>query len=91
MLSKRKTKRFIEHFIYVAAVLYPLTTVSQIIQIFEHQNASGVSLLTWVMYVAFTSVFLIYAAVEKLRPLILEYILWLLVELAVVIGIVIYG
>ena len=90
ILATNAERRLIEKIIYLAAFLYPLTTLPQIIQIFSTQNAHSVSLLTWVLYMFFTFVFLLYALVEKLKPLIIEYILWLAVEAAVVVGILLY-
>lgn len=85
-----KRQPFINRFIYVAVVVYPLTTIPQIVEIFASQNAGSVSLLTWLSYDIITLVFLWYAIENKLKPLIIEYSLWLVAQSIVVAGILLY-
>lgn len=85
-----KKEKFINKFIYVAAVIYPLTTIPQIYDIFISRSAENVSLTTWILYDIFTIIFLWYAIVNKLKPLVIEYALWLVAQTLVVIGIFLY-
>ena len=92
-LAKSKHKKqttFIDKFIYVAAIAYPLTTIPQIVTIFVDRSSANVSLATWVLYDIFTIVFLWYAISKKIKPLVLEYSLWIVTQTIVVIGILIY-
>lgn len=86
-----REQKFIDKFIYVASVVYPLTTLPQIIQIFTTKDTSGISLITWVLYIVFTLVFLLYSINKKLLPLTITYVLWLVVEICVVVGLLVYG
>lgn len=94
MPSKTKTtpdnKKLIDRLIYVAAIAYPLTTIPQIIDIFHHKSAQNVSLLTWILYDAFTFIFLWYALEKKLKPLVIEYSMWIIAQSIVVVGILMF-
>ena len=89
--SRTKNIKLIDRLIYVAAITYPLTTIPQIADIFIHKSSGNVSILTWILYDAFTLIFLWYAIEKKLKPLILEYCLWIIAQSAVVIGVLIYS
>lgn len=88
--STTEEKKLIDRLIYVAAITYPLTTIPQIVDIFINKSAENVSLLTWLLYDAFTLIFLWYAIEKKLKPLIIEYCLWILAQSIVVVGIMMY-
>lgn len=83
-------KKLIDRLIYVAAIAYPLTTIPQIIDIFINKSSENVSLLTWLLYDAFTIIFLWYAIDKKLKPLIIEYSMWIASQSIVVFLILLY-
>ena len=88
--SSPKEKKLIDRLIYVAAVTYPLTTIPQIVDIFISKSSENVSLMTWLLYDAFTVIFLWYAIDKKLKPLIIEYCMWIVAQSAVVFLIMLY-
>ena len=90
MEDSAEDKKFINRFIYLAAIAYPLTTIPQIVEIFMSKSAGNVSLLTWLLYDLFTFVFLWYALQNKLKPLVIEYSMWIIAQTIVVLGIVLY-
>ena len=83
-------QKLIDKLIYIAAISYPLTTIPQIIDIFTNKSSVNVSLATWLLYDLFTFVFLWYAIEKKLKPLIIEYCLWIVAQSIVVFGILLY-
>lgn len=85
-----ESKKLIDRLIYVAAITYPLTTIPQVIDIFINKSSKNVSLLTWILYDAFTFIFLWYAIEKKLKPLIIEYCMWIIAQSIVVVGILLY-
>lgn len=89
--ARTKNIKLIDRLIYVAAITYPLTTLPQIVDIFMNKSSGNVSILTWILYDAFTLIFLWYAIEKKLKPLILEYCLWIIAQSAVVIGVLLYS
>jgi uncharacterized protein with PQ loop repeat len=88
--SSSESKKLIDKLIYIAAIAYPLTTVPQIVDLFISKSSENVSLLTWLLYDAFTFIFLWYAIEKKLKPLIIEYCMWIVAQTIVVLLILLY-
>jgi uncharacterized protein with PQ loop repeat len=93
MVSKIKTnkKPLVDYLIYWAAIIYPLTAVPQIIQIYQTKSAGDLAILSWLLYVFFDAIFLWYAIVHKQVPIIVTCVLWILVYSVVILGIILYG
>lgn len=62
-----------------AAFAYPLTGLPQLIEALNG-NVEGISLMTWIGFTAFTAFFLLYGIVHRVRPMIITYALWLIVD-----------
>ena len=75
----------------VAAVAQPLMTLPQAVQIYTTQDASGVSLFTWLGFLVFGAIFLAYGIRYRLKPIALAQSIWFVLQLAVVIGIILWG
>lgn len=88
--SHPENKKLIDKVIYIAAITYPLTTLPQIFDIFINKSSGNVSISTWILYDAFTFIFLWYAVEKRLKPLVLEYCLWIIAQSVVVLGILLY-
>lgn len=73
------------------AFISPLSATPQIIAIFGKQEASGVSLLSWVLYFVIGLVTLAYGYFHKLRPIIISQTLWTAANLLIIIGVLMYG
>lgn len=82
--------RFLDRFLMVVAVVGPLMTAPQIFKIFSNQDATGVSALTWGLYFFLGIPWLVYGIVHREKPIIVAHILWLLMNLLVVIGALLY-
>ena len=87
-ISKKWRKTFFDDVITAAAIIYPMTGVPQVIEVFSG-NAVGVSLLSWLGFTLFSALFLVYGIVNKLRPIIITDSLWVVVNSLVVIGILV--
>lgn len=85
------TKHQVETFALAAGVVQPLITVPQIITIYSNRSATDVSLLTWLGYLFFGVTFLIYGLVFKLKPIWIGQIIWVIMQLVIVVGTVMYG
>lgn len=83
--------RTFDKIMLIIAVINPLIALPQIFRIFSLQTAEGLSLLSWGGYALFNIPWLIYGFIHKEKPLIIAYILALLGNSAVVIGIIMYG
>jgi|TARA_B100002003_G_scaffold31051_2_gene26165 uncharacterized protein with PQ loop repeat len=89
--SKAPHKRMIDQIIYLFAFTVPLVTLEQIWKIWVEKSASGVGLITWIVFTINAVVWLAYGIVHKEKPLIISSVLWIIVDIMVVIGVVLYG
>lgn len=77
--------------IYVVGVLGPAMTIPQLFKIWVEKNAAGVSLLSWSAYLLCAVFWLIYGLMHKEKPIIVTYTLWIVLEILIVVGIILYG
>ncbi len=68
------------------SVLYPLSSAPQIWTVWQGQT-EGVSAVTWMSFAVFQSIYLTYGIAHKLPPVIIANSLWLVADLAIVIGV----
>lgn len=85
------SNKAIGYMMYVVAVVMPLTTIPQIQQLYSTKVTTGLSLTTWVMYTAFGIVPLLYAISNKLKPLILTNVIWMVIDFLMIYGIIRYS
>ncbi len=83
--------RFLDNFLLVVAVIGPLVNFPQIFKIFTLKTAAGVSALTFSLFAFFDIPWIIYGWVHKEKPIIISYTLWLMTNMAVVAGTLIYS
>jgi len=76
--------------VYVVGIAGPILTIPQVWDIYVGQNAAGVSALSWGAYTLFTIPWLTYGIVHRERVLIVNNILWLVLNSLVFIGALIY-
>lgn len=74
-----------ERFMLVVAVVEPLMTIPQIIEVYQHKGG-GVSLSTWSLYLFASAMWLVYGLKRRNGPLIVSGLLWVVTEAAVVAG-----
>jgi len=86
-----KLKRFMDKAIYFVAIFGPIMTLPQVAKIWIDKNASGVSILSWGSYLIVGIFWLIYGIMHKEKPIIIANILWIVLEIFIVIGTLIYG
>jgi uncharacterized protein with PQ loop repeat len=84
-------KSFIDKLIYVVAVLEPMANLPQIVTIYTHQDATGVSITSWVLYALFGATWLWYGIHTKQRPMITGGFLFVITDMIVVIGSIAFG
>lgn len=81
----------LERLALVVAIVEPLSTVPQIVETFQSKNAESLSLLSWLLFMAASLVWLAYGIKIKNRPLIASSVLWVLTELTLIAGILLYS
>ncbi len=87
---KRKHKAtLLDKSTYICGVLLPVSTIPQAYNIIVNKQTAGVSLFTWSFYLLTSSLFAIYGLAHHEKLLIVTYIPFVMVELAIVLGLLI--
>ncbi len=89
--KKKGLTQLFDRFMYIVAIVFPLTTLPQAIKIWVSQSAQDVSMITWSAYVVSASCWLIYSIIHKEKVLIINSALWVLLESSVLVGAIVYG
>lgn len=89
--NSNRLKERVDKICLIFSVVMPLTTIPQIHLIYTEKHATGVSLLMWVFYCIGVIPFLLYGILHKERQLIILNSLWLVAQIIIIIGIVMYG
>lgn len=87
-IKKKKRITTFDMVVIVAAFLYPLGSIPQVIQIF-HGSTDGVSLYSWVSFTLFATIFLVYGFKYRIVPMIITNSVWLVMDILVIIGLLV--
>jgi uncharacterized protein with PQ loop repeat len=90
-LSRKAEVRAVDRAMDVVSIIHPATALPQVWSIYTTHNVSGISLLTWLLFMAIGLVFLAYGILHRIKPLILMQVLWFVVDGLVVLGVLLYG
>lgn len=81
-------KRFpVKRGVLVVAVAEPLSTFPQIYEIWIRHKSEGVSVLSWSLFAIAALIWLLYGLKIKDKPVIISSALWIITEIAVVLGV----
>jgi len=86
-----KFKRIMDKIAYFGGVFGLIFTLPQLMNIWVLKNASGVSAISWGAYMIGASFWLTYGIAHKEKPLIFTYSVWVVLDILIVIGTLIYG
>ncbi|HEV7952104.1 MAG TPA: hypothetical protein VGO98_01905 [Candidatus Saccharimonadales bacterium] len=89
-ISKKKRINLFDKIIIVAAFMYPLSGLPQIVTVFSG-NTDGVSLISWISLLCFSILFLMYGLMHQIKPMIITNGLWIVVDGLVIVGILANG
>lgn len=90
-LHAKKKKDTFDYLLYFFTVGTPMFELPQAYAIYSTQSAANVSLWTWGFFMTADIMWLVYAARNKLRPLLVMYSLFFIVESSIVVGILLYS
>ena len=90
-LHPNKYKRFLDRIIYAVGIFGPIMTIPQLWKIWVYQNATGVSATSWIAYLICAIVWMFYGIVHKDKPIIFTYSIWIILEIFIVVGTLMYG
>ncbi len=88
---KVKNNGILEKLVLAVAIIEPLSTIPQIIDIFTTKDTTAISLVTWILFAIAAVIWLAYGIKIKNTPLIVSSALWVLTESIIVIGILLYS
>lgn len=88
---KKMEGKLVDDLALLAGIVGPLMATVQAWDIWVGQDASGVSLLTWMTFVMTSMIWLTYGIWHRLKLLIFTYTLWLAVNILIVVGLLKYG
>lgn len=86
-----KYKNFLDKFIYTMGIIGPIMTIPQIAKIWYYQNAAGVSAISWGVYTLVAITWILYGIAHKEKPIIFSNAIWVIMDILVVIGAILYG
>lgn len=86
-----KWKRLMDNLIYVVGIFGPVMTIPQLIKIWVEKNASGVSAISWAAYLIASLFWLAYGVMHREWPIIFNAVLWVVLEILIIIGAIVYG
>ena len=89
-LHKKPKKTLFDYVLYFFVIATPLFELPQAFTIFHTKSAAGVSISTWSFFVIASLVWIIYSLRHKEWPLFVTSSLYVVIELAIVVGIIQY-
>lgn len=91
LITKKLEETFIRKAALAVAVIGPLFTAPQAYEIFKNKSAENLSLVTWSFWSLSSLVWLMYARLTRDTVLTVSSALWVLFDVSVAVGILIYG
>ena len=89
-LASKKNRTAVDRAMSVAAIAHPLMAVPQVIMIYTTQEVAGLSMFMWVAWLFLGVIFLAYGLAHTLKPYIVMQVLWVIIDLLVIAGILLY-
>lgn len=90
-IHKHHFKWFMDKFVYFIAIISPLFTIPQIIEIWVNKNTLGVSFITWASFLFFSLIWLIYGIINKEKAIIFANLLWIISFILILGGLLIHS
>ena len=86
-----KWKRLMDKLVYFVGIAGPLMTIPQVTKVWLGKNTAGISLIAWVAYTISSIIWATYGIMHKDKPIAISSLMFVIVNLLVVIGVLIYG
>ncbi len=84
-------KKNIDKIIYIIVALGIVMTIPQVAKIWVEQNASSLSLVSWLTYIVTASFWLMYGLYHKVKLIVASSSAWIVLHALIILGIVLYG
>ncbi|MDP2684022.1 MAG: SemiSWEET family transporter [bacterium] len=86
-----KSKKIMDYLIYIVCIATPIVAAPQAWKIWSQQNASGISLITYIGFVIGNIIWIVYGIMHKEKPIILLYVFLLIINILIAVGRILYG
>ncbi len=83
--------RILDKIVMCVAILGPICTLPQIYKVWAFQNTEGLSLISWGSYLVFNFPLLLYGIIHREKIMITMYVLWIIMNTSIVLGILLFG
>lgn len=90
-LYRKPKKDWFDYLLYVFMVATPLFELTQAWTIYGTKSAQDVSLTTWSFFTVSNLAWIAYAIRNKLKLLVFVYCLYMVIEVSIVVGIILYN
>lgn len=91
VVQKRAKTQLVDRLTYLVAAIEPIVTIPQVYVIFHDKTAEGIAISSWIGYELFTIIWLWYGIVHKEKVIIFYQLCWLVLQLIIIIGGLMYG
>jgi uncharacterized protein with PQ loop repeat len=88
---RKEDMRTIDQAMWLVSIINPLVAIPQAVVIYVNQDATNVSLVTWLSFMLVGVVLTFYSLAHRIKPMIINQILWFAVDIAIIVGILMYG
>ena len=82
--------KVLDKIMIVIGILGPVSTLPQVFKIWLEKNPTGVSVTTWGSYIILQMFWLFYGISHKDMVILINSILWIILEIIIVIGTLLY-
>ncbi len=86
-IKHRQQKHFIDSFIYPLALIAPIMTVPQLLDVWTQGKVKEVSVATWGAYAIVSFMWVIYGLFHREKPIILTNLLLFILDSSIVLGV----
>jgi uncharacterized protein with PQ loop repeat len=83
-------KKLLDKLTFLSGILLPLATLPQVYDIWVSKQTAGVSLATWSFYLVTSTLFAIFGIKHKEKLLIWTYTPFVIIEAAIIAGLIIF-
>jgi len=84
-------KAFLDKLVYAMSLLMPIMSIPQIYKIFNEQDATSISIITFGTYLFGNFIWFIYGLVHKATPILLTNFLFAIINVLILTGVFLYG
>ena len=83
-------KRYFDGLMYVVGSLAPLALLPQVIHLYVHKDAAGLSISTWILLGIINTLWACYGVIHKEKPIFIANLGMMILNFSIVIGIILY-